>query len=120
MANEPTIDVMDELIALFDDKVKHDDGEYRYPYYTDKNGKGFSYPHQLEYHSSWDCLIPIIKKIREMHSDLLLTSNGGIGAYIKAAGKMNRGLISCDITKAHEGVYQFIIWLNQQKQAVDE
>lgn len=79
-----------------------------------KNGRTL-FHYQLKYHTSWDWLMPVIKRIREQHTDLLLTLKNGVGEYIKAAGAMNSGLISCDIDKAHAGVNNFIQWYHQNK-----
>lgn len=69
----------------------------------------------FNYHKDWNRLMEVIKKVREMHADLLLSIKAGIGDYIKAAREMNRGLITCDINKAHSGVYKFLQWYNKQQ-----
>ncbi len=47
-------------------------------------------PHELQYHSSWDWLMPVVKKIEEQ--------NELIGAHI----------LSTDIGKTHKEVVRFI------------
>lgn len=67
----------------------------------------------VKYHTSWDWLIPVIKKIKGMHLDILKQSY--VLDYMHAAAQMNSGLISLDIVKAHAGVYKFLQWYNQNK-----
>lgn len=108
MNTEPTIDQMNEGIAEFMNKELYDkwmatDGEIPV--------KG------LKYHTSWDWLIPVIKKVKSMHLDILQRTF--VLDYMKAAGKMNSGYIDLDIEKAHKGVYEFLIWFNQQPKIHD-
>jgi hypothetical protein len=63
------------------------------------------------YHQDWNKLMPVVKVIRTMN---VLSLPGGAGGWIKAASKMNSALLTIDLQKAHEGVYEFIQWYNTQ------
>jgi hypothetical protein len=119
MSNELTIEQMNEVIGVFMGglwkNVEIAGKPIKRFYYEDKPFMFVKNTEQLCYHNDWNELMPVIKKVRWMHTDLLLTAKAGVGSYIKAAGEMNRGLISCDIDKAHNGVYQFIQWYNKQQ-----
>jgi hypothetical protein len=123
MSNETTIDQMNEAIAVFDGWMVRPERiiyPHQTPFYYLKEGFTFRHIGDFDYHSNWSSLMPVIKKVRDMHTNLLLTVGGGMSGYIKAAGEMNRGLISCDINKAHSGVYKFLEWYNKQKEATNE
>lgn len=105
MANEPTIDVMNEAIALFDG----------YERYEDKFGIWFKreglikclHPklQELKYHTSWDSLKPVIDEISKYAL-----------AYPEQVKPIIAMSVVVDIKAAHERVYQFCKWINQQKQ----
>lgn len=118
MANEPTIAEMNSVIAVFDggEWKKDDYGEY-----------GFFFPHRrptakeaLKYHTSWSWLMPVGKKIY----DLLVDMSKKRRPHTACHGDLLELDITChireyNINKAHEAVYQFCKWLNQQKQTND-
>lgn len=112
MSNEPTIEQMNEVIALFDGWQRYED---KFGIWF-KRGELIKCLHpklqDLQYHKSWDALMPVVKKIRGMHMDIL--QRIGIGEYMHAAAPMNSALLSYDIEKMHLGVYNFLIWYNQQ------
>lgn len=116
MSSEPTISQMNEAIAKFWGGLKVPHPSLGHPHYGYYTPFGWYNENNIKYHSSWDWLMPVIKRVREMHSGILKTVGGGVSGYIKAAGEMNRGLISCDIDKAHAGLYKFIQWYNQSTQ----
>jgi hypothetical protein len=133
MSTEPTIEQMNEAIALFEGWrfIKGDPNhKCNFCFAGDEpctpamdrflKDSDMRFRCHLKYHESWDCLMPVIKKIRWMHTDLLLTAKGGVSSYIKAAGEMNRGLICCDIDKAHRGVYIFLQWYNNQSTTTND
>lgn len=109
--NEPTISSMNEAICEFM-------GGHRMIFDTIHVYKGpdeieWETGHYLKYNTSWDWLIPVVKKIKGMHLDILRQSF--VMEYMHAAAPMNNGLISIDLEKLHKGVYQFIQWYNQSK-----
>lgn len=117
MANEPTISDMNSVIAVFDGgklisdcSIIDDDQEREYWQFKGS----IVATGMLKYHKSWDDLVPVIKKIKGMHMDIL--QQAFVLDYMKAAAHMNSGLLSLDIDKAHRGVYDFLTWYNQQKQ----
>lgn len=72
--------------------------------------------HQLSYHSDWNSLIEVGKKINE--TKLLLPMNGVIDSivpWINARRPIVSGLIDMDIMKTWEGVVEFIKWYNENK-----
>lgn len=110
-SNEAAIEQMNEATALFmgwkwqvDEYYAHNTSDRLFEWSAYK-------PAQMKYHSSWDWLMPVIKKIRTMN---VLALPGGASGWIKAAGKMNGALISIDLDKAHKGVFEFIQWYNSQ------
>lgn len=111
------INEMNEAIALFDGWQPNYGGAGS-PYYSKATDfiPRFAMVVDMQYHTSWDWLMPVIKKIKGMHMDIL--KQAYILDYMKAAGAMNSGWISLDIDKAHKGVYEFLIWHNQQKAKV--
>jgi hypothetical protein len=93
-----SIDVMNEVIARF---------------MADFREKQLDSGMQLKYHTSWDWLIPVVKKIKGMHTDIL--KQAYVMDYMKAAAPMNYGLCFLDIEKTHAGVYSFLVWYNKSK-----
>lgn len=116
-SKEPTISEMNEIIGIFmggkwETKMIARRSHRRF-YYSDKPFEYVKDTTHLNYHKSWDELIPVIKRIKGMHMDIL--KQAYVLDYMKAAGAMNSGLISLDIDKAHKGVYEFLMWYNQNK-----
>lgn len=112
-SNEPTIEQMDKAIAEFME-LETDNEPHLAHRRTVYLVNGYWYPlRKLKYNTSWDWLMPVIKKIKGMHLDIL--NQPHVLGYMKAAGAMNSGLITLEIDKAHKGVYEFLIWYNQNK-----
>lgn len=106
MKEQATIEQMNEAIALFMGGSPCDQKYWAVP------GHGYmlhgeGYTSHIKYHSSWDWLMPVVKTIRTMN---VLSLPGGAGGWIKAASKMNSALLTIDLQKAHEGVYEFLQW----------
>lgn len=110
---EPTIEQMNEAIALFmglkPRLVQPPDPALRCIEVWHNNES-----QSMKYHTSWDWLMPVVKKIKGMHFDILQRTL--IMEYMHAAAPMNSALISIDIEKLHAGVYDFLLWYNQQPQ----
>jgi hypothetical protein len=107
---EVSIEQMNEAIALFDGwALIKDDKEYNLPYYI--KGDDFNYIHQFKFHSSWDRLMPICHVIREKAFEL----KGNEKASLLFA-KMNAQLMYGTIADVHLKAYEFIQWLNKQKE----
>jgi hypothetical protein len=116
--NTPTVEQMNEVIGIFMGGMWKDvnigGNPYKRFYMPLKSGWDYvKSTFSLDYHRSWDELIPVIKQIKAMHLDIL--KQAYILDYMKAAAEMNRGLVSLDIEKAHAGVYKFLQWYNQNK-----
>ena len=95
----PTTDQMNETIALFDgwQRIK---GEHASLY--KKDGKVYALG-DFKYHTSWDWLMPVIKKI--LHE---------VDA-VNTEFRLRTALIKCDREACHKAVYKFIVWYNQNK-----
>lgn len=64
----------------------------------------------MKYHSSWDWLMPIWKKIVDI-GDSLMSQERNL--YFK---EITHGLYICDIQVVWSGIVEFIEWYNQSKQ----
>ena len=67
-------------------------------------------PTTLTFHSSWDWLIPIWKKIVNI-GDSLMSQERNL--YFQ---EITHGLYICDIQVVWSGIVEFIEWYNQSKQ----
>src|SRR5436189_5335054 len=78
--------------------------------------KGTIHLTQMRYHSSWDWLMPVVKKINKtwetsgMDGDQFLP-----GEQIIQVIRLTLGQV--DIETAHEQVVKFITWLNSEQSA---
>lgn len=127
-SNEPTIDQQNEVIALFmgGKPVQHN---RRYRYITWPNWHATPVQ-ELNYHKDWSRLMPVVEKIESIHDDF----HGYFGVHINSNGCTIQGTKfntnpgkehyayfndvthETKILATHYMVYQFIQWLNQQKQ----
>ena len=105
---------MNEAIALFmgGSSVKEHGGK-RYVYYLNSCAKAVT---ELQYHSSWDWLMPVGKRIRDLLSDMLSKRP----PHTACMGDVIEVDITCalheyDIKKVHEAIYVFIQWFNKQQ-----
>lgn len=121
MSNEPTIEQMNETIALFMGYEKYED---RYGIWFKKEGLIKSLHPKLQslrYHSSWDQLMPVVKKIYDTLADMLKKRP----PHTACQGDLIEIDIHCairevDILKAHGYVYQFCLWYKKQKEVNNE
>ena len=108
---------MNEAIVLFmgGSSIKEHGGK-RYVYYTQSCAREVA---ELGYHSSWDALMPVIRKIKYDPTSCIRAESNGIPdsvmPYLNAMKEMNHWLLRPDIEKCHKGVYQFIQWFNKQQ-----
>ena len=126
---ETTIEQMNEVIALFDGWLP-DYGGQGSPFYWKPCGfiPKFSLPDEMKFHESWDWLMEVVEKIESLENkrfgvciDVLDTM---IMDYKVGPDQGERIVVQTDIypdngdTKisiTHKAVYQFIQWLNQNK-----
>jgi len=109
MSNEPTIEQMDEAIALFMDLIP-------VPVGTKALGDIKSPEVScglLQYHSSWDCLMPVYEKISQIWTNASRQKQKQIEETYRAI--QNRILL-CSFRETIEHIYQFIQWYNKQKE----
>jgi hypothetical protein len=120
MSNEPTIEMINEAIAVFDgwEVIKGKDASlYK------KDGKVYALG-DFKYHSSWDWLMPVWKKAGE----IIYAIRGDLREddYIMAHRTTKSFLDACqngNIKQAHKVVFhsvQFIQWYNKQKEVNNE
>lgn len=105
-SNEPTIEQMNEAIALFDGYKVMDRWQEPPNKFLIKDGakQGVRY-NSFKYHTSWDWLKPVIDEIINY-----------ILVYPEQVRSVREMSIMVNIRAAHERVYKFCKWLNQQKQ----
>ena len=99
-SKEPTTDQMNETIALFDgwQRIK---GEHASLY--KKDGKVYALG-DFKYHTSWDLLKPVIDEIINY-----------ILVHPEQVRPVREMSIMVNIQAAHEKVYKFCKWFNQNK-----
>lgn len=87
MINEPTIDAMNEAIALF-------------------MGQSRMHPSDRRWHKDWNCLMPVWFKIQTIGADM---------GYVfkKFHEAFHAGIDHQSIEKCHHAVCQFIQWYNK-------
>lgn len=93
-----------KLIAEFME-YKLNDAEYpNSPFYETKEGDFINYPDCLNFHLSWDWLMPVVDKIYSM------SFNENHGFTIDGVLFME-----CDINLIYKKIVGFINWYNQNK-----
>lgn len=95
-----------KLIAQFDGKIKDEDTAWYRGFDFIIHGKRSCHEEQMEYHLSWDWLMPVVEKI---HNEISLPKNE-THLYIF----LNLTIFS-SIEQVYEAVIQFIQYYNQQK-----
>lgn len=129
-SNKLTTEVMNEAIAVFNGWIKYEDDQYGAPYFRNNKGRFMNYVHSLEYHTSWDCLMPVVEKIEAIHDEfhgyfaVHISSNGCTiqGTKFRTDPGNEHYAYFNDVTHeskimaTHYMVYKFIQWYNQQKQ----
>lgn len=70
-----------------------------------------------KYHSSWDWIIPVIKKMSDLKiKDGILVNNSAM-TYVNKLGVVKRHLIKLDLQNTWLAVIEFINWYNKNKQS---
>ena len=83
-----------------------------------KNNNDFSYVQAIQYHSSWDWIMPVCQKINSKESFKGCERNGiknSAICYIEKMRKMKDGAIRFDLERTYAGVVEFIQWYNEQE-----
>lgn len=107
---DKTIIECNKLIAVFDGL--EEDG--RYWYRPTGNTEGLMYTNKynrLEYHTSWDWLMPCIKKFNDMVKMEEIEHDMQSSALDDL---MQMAMLLCNISDAHNYLSQLINWYNQQ------
>lgn len=110
---QPSVDQMNEVIALF----------IGYEKYEDKQGIWFKmnglikclHPklQELNFHRSWDLLMPILAKIKYIANAIDMPRE-----FISRWKPIENELRNINIINTHYCAYKFIQWYNQQKQSI--
>lgn len=122
MSNEVTITQMNEAIARFDGWETH---FYNDTLFFRKEGKSY-FNSDLKYHTSWDWLMPVVEKIEKDYCNIIelviYSSSCCIDKWNPHTGKYDSFIHETGNKRdaVYKAVYQFITWLNQQKQNNDK
>jgi hypothetical protein len=96
-----------KLIAEFMGAEKSHFGDYLiYPINTDKNAFGKTDYSDVKYHSSWDWLMPVLEKIRDMKNES--------AEYMTQNSKVASALATVRIWFVYKAVIEFIKWHKTQ------
>lgn len=112
------------LIALFDGGVIEKNGPNFYETFTHADmshmlWEGF-YPDSLEYHSSWDWLMPVVGKIYSLREEEakrlapIMKGTTWVTRYDERVWGVERELRRVNINKLWLAVVYFIQWYNTQ------
>ena len=77
----------------------------------------FYYPSELKYHASWDWLMPVVEKIKELMYDQDMNVKGSLGnkiKYVTLYTAIFESFQQVDINKTYTAVVEFIKWSNEQ------
>lgn len=98
-SNEPTIEQMDITIARF----------------MGMEGTDEFIQQNYQYHKSWELLMPVVEKIESIGNAVRIYT-GHTTISTKDGIPICQIVDETKINATHNAVYQFITWLNQQKQ----
>lgn len=113
MNTEPTTEMMNEVIALFNGYRIYDWGLTRCVIVNDNKD---SIPvSKLDYHVNWGTLMPVYHKVREKAFELKDDAKASL-----LFAKVMEQLLYGTIADVHLRIYQFITWHNQQKQTNEQ
>lgn len=137
-SNEPTIESKNEVIARFMGMIRYEADDKRgrtklgAPYFLNEKGRFIGYIHSLEYHTSWEWLMPVVEKIETVEvndgrvfriaADVKIFYQACIIEYIpdEESGDPCEDEITIQtqgetkLEAVYKAVYQFITWYNQQ------
>jgi len=74
---------------------------------NNENDDNVFHPDDMQFHTSWDWLMPVLGKIEDLNYELPEDSN--------LIGDITHGLVSIDIEMTFEAVVEFIEYYNQNK-----
>ena len=113
------------LIAEFLNWDRHGDSQMfevpnLYPIYPKgheaQTGWIADYPENMQFHNSWDWLMPVVFKIRHDRDIIIFLPKNGIEKsatpFIEASGKVIRTLPKIDIYLTYRAGVEFIKWYN--------
>ena len=109
---EQGVKVGNALIAEFDGLATGKDKVFKY----ERNGSQWAVE-GLKYRTSWDWLIPVIKKMSALGLNDGILVNDSVKEYVDKIGVAKRELLHLNIEGTWLGVVKFIEWYNQKKKA---
>ena len=117
MSNEPTIEQMNEAICDFMGGYRKIEGpDYCINVYKGPDEIEWETGKYLKYHSLWDWLMPVGKKIFTLLAEMMKQRP----PHTVCRGDFLEVDIHChireyDIIKAHKAIYEFIKWYNKNR-----
>jgi hypothetical protein len=75
--------------------------------------KGRTHSNELEYDTSWDWLMPVVKKINELMGDYERSPFWGLDNAREIVMRLGDSLCQVDIALTNKEVVQFIDWYNE-------
>lgn len=79
-------------------------------------GESRMHPSDRRWHKDWNCLMPVVEKIRKGVSHREFDIGYTLFYENTNASALFHLYIYASIETVYDAVYQFITWLNQQKQ----
>jgi hypothetical protein len=86
------------------------------PAYTVHNHKGYEV-HELQYHSSWDWFMPVVKKCLDLCDESIYGDYEILDPDVAGDHRSTicANLYTCKIINVHTSVVKFIKWYNKNK-----
>ena len=111
MGCEPTPDALDRSVLAYyiGDVIINADNS------KNENDENVFHPEDMQFHTDWNWLMPVIRKIEELGNDVLITTN-----YIQISFDEGEQFIVIDdlnikIDSVYNAVVEFIKWYNENK-----
>ena len=111
MGCEPTPDALDRSVLAYyiGDVIINADNS------KNENDENVFHPEDMQFHTDWNWLMPVIRKIEELGNDVLITTN-----YIQISYDEGEQFIVIDdlnikIDSVYNAVIEFINWYNENK-----
>jgi hypothetical protein len=111
MECEPRTDAVDDRVLAYyiGDVIINADNS------KNENDENVFHPDDMKFHTDWNWLMPVIRKIEELGNDVLITTN-----YIQISFDEGEQFIVIDdlnikIDSVYNAVVEFIKWYNENK-----
>lgn len=104
------IESMNEVIAIFDGRVKTVDGDDIWWSDIGANDNNVWMPDQLRYHTDWSWIMPVGKKCRESFDALPFEVLASGYFYMN---EINKSLQTFSPAMVHREIFNYIEWYNK-------